>query len=102
MARPSAVSTSEASGWAQLFSEQIAIALTNALTASEAIELAEQRRESLRFRDVIGQAKGILMAQRMITADAAFEELCVVSQRQNRKLRDVAEDLARNGTFADR
>jgi AmiR/NasT family two-component response regulator len=41
-------------------------------------------------RQVIGQAVGLLMAQRRCTADEAFELLKSASQRSNEKLRDVA------------
>jgi AmiR/NasT family two-component response regulator len=41
-------------------------------------------------RAVIEQAKGVLMAQRHVDADQAFELLREASQRYNRKLRDIA------------
>ncbi|WP_245158935.1 ANTAR domain-containing protein [Blastococcus sp. TF02A-35] len=41
-------------------------------------------------RQVIGQAVGLLMAQRRCTAEAAFDMLRVASQRGNEKLREVA------------
>jgi hypothetical protein len=41
-------------------------------------------------RQVIGQAVGLLMAQRRFTADEAFDLLRSASQRNNEKLRDVA------------
>jgi len=50
-------------------------------------------REALRSRDVIGQAKGILMASDGLDEDGAFEHLRKLSQVQNRKLRDVAQDV---------
>jgi AmiR/NasT family two-component response regulator len=46
--------------------------------------------EALQSRDLIGQAKGILMAREGITADQAFDMLRRASQRLNVKLRDVA------------
>ncbi|MFL6207037.1 MAG: ANTAR domain-containing protein [Acidimicrobiales bacterium] len=48
---------------------------------------------ALASRDVIGQAKGILMAQSGITADEAFDVLRRASQRMNRRLAEVAQDL---------
>jgi GAF domain-containing protein len=50
-------------------------------------------------RDVIGQAKGILMERFKITADEAFNVLAKVSQDTNRKVYAVAEDLTRTGTL---
>ncbi len=48
-------------------------------------------------RDVIGQAKGILMERHKLTADQAFGVLTRVSQALNRKLVDVAVELATTG-----
>jgi AmiR/NasT family two-component response regulator len=56
-------------------------------------------RAALRSRDVIGQAKGILMARGGLTADEAFEVLVRASQRLNTKLRDLAEQVARDPTM---
>jgi AmiR/NasT family two-component response regulator len=47
----------------------------------------------MRTRDIIGQAKGILMERFSITADQAFALLVRVSQSTNRKLADIAEEL---------
>jgi AmiR/NasT family two-component response regulator len=44
-------------------------------------------------RAVIEQAKGVLMAQRHVDADQAFDILREASQRYNRKLRDIAEGI---------
>ena len=44
-------------------------------------------------RAVIEQAKGILMAQRDCSADEAFDMLRRASQRENVKLRDVAQRI---------
>jgi AmiR/NasT family two-component response regulator len=45
---------------------------------------------ALESRDVIGQAKGILMEREGVTADEAFEMLRSSSQHLNKKLRDIA------------
>ena len=58
-----------------------------------ALRLVDQLRDALETRDVIGQAKGILMAAEAISADDAFLILVRASQRQNRKLRDIAADV---------
>jgi AmiR/NasT family two-component response regulator len=42
---------------------------------------------------VIGKAKGILMAREQCSADEAFGLLRGVSQRTNRKLREVAQGV---------
>ncbi len=50
-------------------------------------------------RDVIGQAKGILMERYHIDAQAAFAVLLRISQSSNRKLRDIAATLAATGAI---
>ena len=72
---------------ATIFAAHAAVALRAALRE-------EQFREALASRDVIGQAKGLLMAREGITADEAFETLRRGSQRLNIKLREVAERVA--------
>lgn len=51
---------------------------------------AGQLRTALSSRAVIDQAKGVIMAVRHVDADTAFAVLVEQSQRENRKLRDVA------------
>lgn len=53
--------------------------------------------QALQSRDLIGQAKGVVMAKEQLTADEAFARLARISQAQNRKLRDVAETIATTG-----
>ncbi len=53
----------------------------------------QQFRDALDTRDVIGQAKGILMERHRVTADQAFAVLVELSQQTNTKLRVVAEHL---------
>lgn len=52
---------------------------------------------AVRRRDLIGQAKGILMERHKLTADQAFTLLTRVSQQTNRKLYDIAEELTSTG-----
>jgi AmiR/NasT family two-component response regulator len=46
----------------------------------------------------IGMALGILMAERKIREEQAFDLLRDASQHENRKLRDIAEDVIVSGT----
>ncbi len=79
---------------ALVFATHAAVALRGA-QAVEAAELrATQLAEAVRSRDVIGQAKGILMERRGLTADEAFDTLRRTSQDLNVKLRDLAQTLA--------
>ncbi len=52
---------------------------------------------ALTGRDIIGQAKGILMERYKIGADQAFTVLVRASQASNRKLSDIAHVLADTG-----
>jgi hypothetical protein len=76
-----------------------------ALAHTEAVRLAELRetelRKALETRDVIGQAKGILMNRRGITADEAFDLLRRTSQDLNVKLAELARTLAARHTELD-
>ncbi len=55
--------------------------------------------QALDNRDLIGQAKGILMERHKLTADQAFRLLVRTSQALNVKLRDIAGQLADTGEF---
>jgi GAF domain-containing protein len=72
-----------------------ALFATHAAVALAAAERHDQLQQAVSSRDLIGQAKGILMERYQITADQAFALLIRVSQSTNRKIRDVAEELAR-------
>jgi len=52
---------------------------------------------SLSTRDIIGQAKGILMERERLSAGQAFDRLRRASQQLNRKLTDIARQLAETG-----
>jgi GAF domain-containing protein len=78
---------------ATLFAEQAAIVIANSVAYSDAVLANGQLREALDSRELIGQAKGILMEREHITAEEAFALLKQVSQRTNRKLRIVAQDV---------
>ena len=74
----------------------VALATVFAVHASVAISAArreeglEQKAES---RDVIGRAKGILMAPIRCRDEEAFALLRSASQRMNVKVRDIAQQL---------
>lgn len=83
---------------ASLLAEQGAAVLANVVAFSDAAAVNAQLMDALETRDHIGQAKGILMERESCSAEAAFDILRRASQRTNRKLRDVAEDLIRSVT----
>jgi GAF domain-containing protein len=74
----------------------ILLATFAALALAEA-QRADQMHDALGNRDVIGQAKGILMERHGVTADAAFSVLSRVSQAENIKLAEVARRLVETG-----
>jgi AmiR/NasT family two-component response regulator len=63
--------------------------------------VAENLRRAIDSRDVIGQAKGILMQRRGIGADEAFVLLRRTSQQLNVKLAELARTLATRHTELD-
>jgi GAF domain-containing protein len=70
------------------------VVLANATAYWSAIELGEGLSEAMKSRAVIEQAKGLLMARSPdLDADAAFDLLRRASQRENVKLRDVAQRI---------
>jgi GAF domain-containing protein len=70
--------------------EVIAVAVANADAHAQLFDQARNMRLAMESRAVIEQAKGVLMAQRHVDAEQAFEILREASQRYNRKLRDIA------------
>jgi GAF domain-containing protein len=76
------------------------VALASVFAAHAAVALsASRRKEQLEHkadtRDLIGQAKGILMAHSRLGPDEAFDMLRRASQRLNTKLVDVAAGIVR-------
>src|SRR3954470_7290423 len=80
-----------------LFAEQAALACAVADRLWRAQSLADQLEVALQSRDVIGQAKGVIMARTGCTADAAFDVLRAESQHRNVKLREIADHVALTG-----
>ena len=62
-------------------------------------DLAQNLNQALLSRDVIGQAKGILMERLKISPEDAFDALRRSSNRLNEKLQAVALNLAETGEF---
>jgi GAF domain-containing protein len=83
---------SEAVG--QIFASHAAIALS-------AARQEENLRHALDGRDLIGQAKGILMERYRLTAAQAFELLVLASTHTNRKLFGIAEELTSTGSMPE-
>lgn len=75
---------------ADLYATHAALALLEA-------QRTDQLRRALASRDLIGQAKGVLMARHGITADEAFRLLRRASQNLNCKITVVAETVTTAG-----
>lgn len=76
-----------------LFAEQAAVLLVNMLTLADARRLSTQLAETLFSRDVISQAKGVLISRGASDQEAAFAMLLAASQQSNLKVHDVAQVL---------
>lgn len=74
----------------------VLLATFAALALADA-QRADQMRDALANRDVIGQAKGILIERHRVTADAAFGVLSRVSQAENMKLAEIARRFVETG-----
>ena len=78
---------------------QAAVTLANALAFNRMEMLVSNLQDALASRDVIGQAKGIIMERQRCTGDAAFDILRVASQRRNVKLRELAQQVVETGSW---
>lgn len=74
-----------------------ATAAVRAIAQRASGDASTDLRQALMSRDVIGQAKGILMERLRVTPDDAFDILRRSSQGLNLKLREVAQRLAETG-----
>ena len=82
----------------ELFARQAAVLLANVQTLADARRTSQQLTEALHTRDVIGQAKGVLLAQGAADDRAAFAMLISASQRTNTKLHQVAQQIVESVT----
>jgi GAF domain-containing protein len=75
---------------AEAFAMQASILLANVQVYWDARELGERLQQAMRSRATIEHAVGILLAGGGRTPEEAFQLLVRASQRENRKLRDIA------------
>lgn len=73
----------------------------HAAVAMDATVAIDRLHQALAGRDVIGQAKGILMERYQLSDDHAFDLLIAASQHTNRKLHEIAADLVATGDLPD-
>lgn len=74
----------------QVFAAHASVALKAALNDAGL-------RIAMQSRDVIGQAKGLVMARHRVTADSAFEIIRRLSQDRNERVRVLAARIAERG-----
>jgi transcriptional regulator with GAF, ATPase, and Fis domain len=80
-------------------SEQVGLLFaSHAAVAYAGVRKEAQLARAVDSRDLIGQAKGILMERYKISPERAFLVLTRASQNSNRKLHDIATELVRHGT----
>ena len=91
-ARAPAAFTLESESTGLLFASHAAVALAGA-------RHEEHLRTAMDNRDVIGQAKGILMERHKVTAAQAFTVLVETSSRTNRRVADIAQELTDTGAI---
>jgi GAF domain-containing protein len=80
--------------------EDVALTVVLAMHAGAVVDASLQQtnlRAAIQSRDVIGQAKGILMERHKVTADEAFDRLRQTSQGMNIKVRQLADRLTATG-----
>ncbi|MCW2495702.1 GAF and ANTAR domain-containing protein [Jatrophihabitans sp.] len=77
---------------ANAYATHVGLALSN-------IDKELNLRAAMESRELIGQAMGILMERHRLAATQAFDLMVQASQVTNVKLRVVAEELVRTGTF---
>jgi GAF domain-containing protein len=75
------------------FARHASVLLANATRLAAATTTNDQLEQALLSRDLIGQAKGILMERSGCSADQAFGELRRASQHENKKLTAVALEV---------
>src|SRR5829696_9346281 len=80
-------------------SEQVGLLFaSHAAVAYAGVRKEAQLAKAVASRDLIGQAKGILMERYKISPERAFLVLTGISQATNRKLHDIAAELVRHRT----
>jgi GAF domain-containing protein len=77
----------------RVFADQASIALANAQVYWDARQLSENLSQAIESRETISQAVGILIAVGGRSPEEAFQILVNASQRENRKVRDIAQDI---------
>nr|AKA59456.1 hypothetical protein [uncultured bacterium AR_456] len=77
-----------------MFAAHAAVLLANVRSYSDARRVSDELRDSMRARDLVNMAKGVLMAREAVDERTAFLLLTGMAREQGRPLRDVADSVA--------
>ena len=86
---------------AERFARQASATLATAEIHDRTVTLVTQLNQALESRSVIDQARGILIARTGGSAEDAIDTLKARSQRENRKLRDIAAEIVADAIDGD-
>jgi GAF domain-containing protein len=84
-----------------MFATQAAVLVANTKSYTDARRISGRLQTSLRGRDVVNVAKGILMARGHVDEQTAFLQLADLARQRRRSLQETAENLA-GTTFRSR
>jgi GAF domain-containing protein len=79
-----------------MFSAQAAVLVANQQEYEQAARLSEELKVTLRRRDMVAMARGVLMARHNIAEEGAFRMLVSLARQQAAPIEQVAEDLVRS------
>jgi GAF domain-containing protein len=75
------------------FAGQAAIFVANVLTAQSTQRIGDDLKETLRSRDVIATAKGMVMARRRLDSERAYRQLLSLARQARLPLSELAERM---------
>jgi GAF domain-containing protein len=84
------------------FATQASVVVSNVQAYWAAFDQSNNLARAMERRATIEQAKGVMMSTHRVGPDEAFELLRTRSQAENRKLRDIADDVVREAAGGDR
>jgi GAF domain-containing protein len=85
-----------------MFGAQAAVLVANQQTHAQASRLSDGLKETLRRRDVIAMARGLLMGREGVDEEGAFRLLVSLARGQDAPVERVAEELLRSTSRARR
>jgi GAF domain-containing protein len=83
------------------FADQAAIFVSNVHTAQSAQRVGDELKDTLRSRDVIATARGMVMARRRIDAERAHRQLLWLARRARIPLSDLAQRMVASPVHPD-